>query len=101
MDGFLKIKRNQVLYSRLTETYYFVPVSQQSLLDPQLFQVRGKKIDVTETVLPLVAAAIVGHLRALADSKAFDAKGRRKLLQAARQVEKNMGLNLDASRHEG
>lgn len=98
MEDFIKIKRNRVLYSQLSESYYFVPVSQQSLLDPTLFTVKGKKIDVTESVTPLVATAIIGHLRELARSSAFDAKGRKKLLAAARQVEKNAGI--DASDHE-
>ncbi len=101
MEGFLKIKRNQVLYSQLTETYYFVPISQQSLVDPRLYQVKGKKIDVTESVVPLVAAAIVGHLRALSSSKAFDEKGRRRLLSAARDIEKNTGIDISAADHEG
>lgn len=92
------MERNQVLYSRVTEQYYFVPVAQR-LGGENVLRVKGKKINVTSSVKPLVAYAVVGHLRNLARSITFDAKGRAKLLAVAREVEKNAGI--DASDSEG
>lgn len=83
----------------MTQQYYFVPKAQTSLVDRTLHRVVGAKVNVTESVKPLVASAVVGHLRALASSAAFDEKGRRKLLAAARSVEKNSGI--DAPSPEG
>lgn len=87
------------MYSSMTQQYYFVPKAQTSLMDPTLHQVIGSKTNVTDSVRPLVAHAVAGHLRELARTSAFDAKGRRKLLAAARSVEKNAGI--DAADHEG
>jgi hypothetical protein len=49
--------------------------------------------------MPLVAYAVAGHSRELARSNTFDDRGRRKLLDAARQVVKKAGL--DETDHEG
>lgn len=87
----LRVKKNQVLYSRVSQKYYFVPFAQR-LSEEQSFLVKGEKIDVTESVTPLVAAAIIGHLRQLARSASFDDKGRKKLLAAARSIEKSQGI---------
>lgn len=98
MRAWLGLERNQVLYSRATGNYYFVPMAQR-LGDGTTLRVHGKKVNVTSSVTPLVAYAVAGHLRELARSNAFDDRGRRKLLDAARQVVKKAGL--DETDHEG
>lgn len=92
------MERNQVLFSRATGRYYFVPVAQR-LGDSQVLQVSGKKTDVTSSVQPLIAYTVAHHLRRLATSNAFSVKGRRVLLRAARQVEEKAGIS--APDHEG
>lgn len=98
MGAWLGAERNQVLYSPLSESYYFVPLAQR-LGGSTTLRVVGKKIDVTSSVLPLVASAVAGHIRELARSSTFDTKGRKRLLAAANEVEKKAGIG--ASDHEG
>jgi len=98
MGTWLGAERNQVLYSPVTGNYYFVPLCRRSATDPNLRKIVGNKVDITESVLPLVAHAVAGHLRRLATSDAFSVKGRRMLLRTAREVEKKAGI--DASENE-
>lgn len=98
MAEFLLAERNQVLYSPLSESYYFVPRAQR-VGDSTTLRVVGKKIDVTSSVKPLLAHGVAGHLRQLARSASFDEKGRKKLLAAAIEVERKAGIN--ASSDEG
>lgn len=92
------MEKNQVLYSPLSESYYFVPRARR-VADSTTMEVLGEKVDVTSSVTPLVASAVAGHLRRLAKSSTFDARGYRKLLDAAAEVERK--AKISAADHEG
>ena len=91
MAAWLGGERNQVLYSPLSESYFFVPLAQR-LNGSTTFHVVGKKIDVTSSVMPLVASAVAGHLRQLARSAVFDKQARAKLHKTANAVERKAGI---------
>ncbi len=61
MRAWLRGERNQVLRS-LTDrnTYYFVPLAQY--LGDGVSSVRGKKIDVSSSVVPLICHELLGML---------------------------------------
>lgn len=92
MGAWLGMERNQVLFSQATGRFYFVPVAQRLDKTSSTLRVSGEKIDVTSSVVPLVAHAVAGHLRRLATSGAFSIKGRRMLLRTAREVEKKADI---------
>lgn len=87
MGAWLGQERNQVLYSPLSDSYYFVPNAQR-VGDSTTLRVVGTKVDVSASVKPLVASILAKHLRALARSSVFDARGYRKLMDAASEVER-------------
>jgi hypothetical protein len=87
------MERNQVLFSQTTGKFYFVPVSQKlGGAGPEVRKVVGKKIDVTSSVQPLIAHTVAHHLRRLASSSVFNGPGYRRLMDAAREVEKKAGI---------
>ena len=92
MGAWLGLERNQVLFSQATGKFYFVPVAQRREGSSVLL-VKGKKIDVTSSVHPLVAHTVAHHLRQLARSSTFDARGHAALMAAARDVEKKAKIS--------
>ena len=98
LGQWLGMERNQVLYSQVTEQYYFVPIAQR-LGREGMLRVKGKKINVTSSVKPLLAHAIATHLRKMARSSKIYPSEKYNLLNEAKKVEKKAGI--DASDPEG
>lgn len=87
-----KLERNQVLYSTITRQYYFVPVAQR-LGAAGMLRVKGKKINVTSSVWPLVAHAVATQLRKMARSSKIYPSEKYNLLNEANKVEKEAGIS--------